>query len=132
MQLSAIGKKAKQCFENIPKHFPNALVDEFIVMPNHIHGIIVIRESPAVETLHATSLPNNQMSAYPRNPGPSPPSFVPINPRSCDGVTKTDFDDFAWQPRFHDHIIRDDKGLERIRAYIRGNAFKWEEDSLYS
>lgn len=61
MQLSAIGEKAYQYFMVIPQHFPNATVDEFVIMPNHVHAIIIILESPDVETLHATSPPQQQM-----------------------------------------------------------------------
>src|SRR5258708_33203920 len=58
MQLSEIGKIANQFWIEIPNHFPFVILDEFIVMPNHIHGIIVIDRpvTPPVETLHATSL----------------------------------------------------------------------------
>jgi hypothetical protein len=39
--------------------------------------------------------------------------------------------DFAWQPRFHDHVIRDHESLDRIRQYIANNPAKWEEDRYY-
>lgn len=45
INLNKYGQIAKQCWLNIPKHFPNVLFDEFLIMPNHIHGIIVIRNT---------------------------------------------------------------------------------------
>jgi REP element-mobilizing transposase RayT len=41
-------------------------------------------------------------------------------------------DDFAWQPRFHDHIIRNQVSLERIRAYVQSNPAKWQEDCYFA
>ena len=55
MQLSEIGKIAYKYWQEIPKHFPFVLLDAFIIMPNHVHGIVVIDKPGDVKTLHATS-----------------------------------------------------------------------------
>ena len=55
MQLSEIGKKANDNWLDIPNHFSFVVLDAFVIMPNHVHGIIVI-DKPIAETLHATSL----------------------------------------------------------------------------
>ena len=55
MQLSEIGKKVKDNWLDIPNHFSFVMLDAFVIMPNHLHGIIVI-DKPLAETLHATSL----------------------------------------------------------------------------
>jgi len=60
MQLSDIGSIASNCWCEIPEHFPFITLDEFIIMPDHMHGIIIINKSaknPVVGSLHATSLP---------------------------------------------------------------------------
>ncbi len=57
MVLGSYGEVARTCFEEIPYHFAHAEVDAFVVMPNHLHGIIVITHGTDVEAQHAVSLP---------------------------------------------------------------------------
>lgn len=145
MQMNAIGRIASTCWAEIPEHFRNTELDEFVVMPNHVHGIIMISESvipindpaipindPAiVETGHALSLRRQPHPRF-RNPGKNTISTMigsfksavtkhsrPINP------------DFGWQSRFHDHIIRDGDSFNRIARYIRENPGNWKTDRFY-
>ncbi len=124
--LIEIGQTAYQYWSEIPKHHNNTTIDEFIVMPNHIHGIIVI-----VETLHATSLPRLIMSSI----SPRKGSLGVIVRSYKSAVTrwarKNGHPDFAWQPRFYDHIIRNEDALSRIRSYIQNNPEKWEHDKYF-
>jgi REP element-mobilizing transposase RayT len=53
MILNEYGKCAEQCFRNIPHHFPNVNIDEFVVMPNHVHGIICIRDASVGANNHS-------------------------------------------------------------------------------
>jgi len=138
MHLSAAGEIAAQCWREIPIHRPNVELDEFMVMPNHVHGILVIREHVAtlpgrvpvetlpdgVETLHATSL-QSVIS-------PKAGSLSVIIRSYKSAVTKSaglnGFQEFAWQTRFYDAIIRDEKSFHKIRKYIADNPVKWELD----
>ncbi len=148
--LSATGLIAREKWFEIPQHFPFVELDEFVVMPNHIHGIIVI--NGAVETLHATSLrPPDATSIRP----PDATSLQSFHATSCQKNNQIEimssispktgslsviirsyksvvaknahhFDSgFAWQPRYHDHIIRTNLELNRIRKYITDNPLKW-------
>jgi REP-associated tyrosine transposase len=72
MRLSHVGEYAHKCWKAIPNHFPHFYLDEFVVMPNHVHGIIVIDRpvagntvNNAVETGHALSLHHIIASAVP-------------------------------------------------------------------
>src|SRR5205823_3318514 len=65
MRLSRIGQFANECWRNIPNHFPYFYLDAFVIMPNHVHGIVIIEKSCAVETRHALSLPQSQNSKPP-------------------------------------------------------------------
>ncbi len=56
VNLSEIGKIAKKCWLEIPKHFPNTKLDEFTIMPNHLHGIIEIIDPRIVRYRHACTL----------------------------------------------------------------------------
>ncbi len=80
MRLNAVGQVATQCWQAIPNHFPNVRCDEFVVMPNHIHGILwIITPDPAdVGANHYSPLPSPLPSPQP-SPQPSPePSPEPV------------------------------------------------------
>lgn len=115
VSTNAIGKAVNLCWNDIPKHFPFVQLDEFIIMPNHIHGIIII---------------NNVGNENLRSP--SKISLSSIIKGFKIGVTKwcnkNDHEYFEWQKSFYDHIIRDEKSLDNIREYIRNNPLKWETD----
>lgn len=120
MQLLEIGKIAQKYWREIPEHFPFVIMDAFIIMPNHIHGIVVVakhndRDTAVfpVETQDLASLQKKQHNKF----GPQSRNLATINSI-----------DFAWQSRFYDHIIRDCDELDRIREYIRNNPSNWAED----
>lgn len=98
-------------------------LDVWQVMPNHFHGILVITE-PEV---------NSEGSL--QTPGLKAASVGSIIGQIKSVCTKRIRDlgesDFGWQERFHDHIIRDEDELKRIRSYIIGNPGKWHEDRYY-
>ena len=137
MILSETGRIAYETWCYLPEHFPNVLLDEFIVMPNHVHGIIIIEPSisdtgtlhrDGVGTLQATSLPqpkNNFMSSISPKPGSLPAIIRSYKSAVSKTVHLTD-PEFAWQPRYYDHLIRSDQALFRIRHYIINNPVKWE------
>ncbi len=155
MHLSQIGKNVYECWHNIPNHFPHFYLDEFIIMPNHIHGIVLI-EKPyidngkgfnVVETRHALSLrktdtgqskpEKTEESKQPhprfRNPGKNTISSIIGSFKSS--VTKYCNENklpFGWQSRFHDHIIRDKDEFHLIRNYIINNPANWKEDKFFS
>ncbi len=63
MSYSLIGNKARECWEKIPSHFPAVELDVYVVMPNHVHGIIIIHENPD------SHVPENAGAHVPKNPG---------------------------------------------------------------
>jgi REP element-mobilizing transposase RayT len=152
MRLSEMGKIAQKCWAEIPEHFPFVKLDEFVVMPNHIHGIIIIDHSP-VETHNYASpvceksiekqdlmvlqdIKKTQNIASLRDVNGSGAGGQSGNLASVVrgfkiGVTKfakANRINFAWQPRFYDHVIRKDESLSRIREYIRYNPINWNKD----
>ena len=133
MKLSEIGKMVEQYWTEIPKHFPFVNLDEYTVMPNHIHGIIEINKQ----------ICNGRNEALPRSYNGKYPQMSKISPKSGSIstiigsfkaiVTKTinqkySENDFSWQSRFHDRIIRNEKELNAIRKYIFENPAKWYLD----
>jgi REP element-mobilizing transposase RayT len=146
MRLSPIGAVTQKCWQEIPKHFPNVNLDEFIIMPNHIHGIINIVGNNAGN--------NNYCSLQRRNNNhggeqkcreqiflfPTAAVWQTKWARSVSsvvrgfkiGVTKwcrqNNYQYFVWQKSFYDHIIRNEKSLNKIREYIINNPLKWDLD----
>ena len=132
MYLNEIGKIADKFWGDIPDHFHNVELGEFIIMPNHVHGIIIINESP-VETRHALSLPNKTTHPRFRNPGKHTISSMVGSFKSA--VTKSAHlidPDFGWQSRFHDHIIRSNDDYKRVSDYIKYNPENWMRDKFYN
>ncbi len=123
MRLSQVGTIARQCWMDIPDHFSNIELDEYKVMPNHVHGII--RVLFRVGTRHAVSLHRQFSKPIRGSISTIIGSFKSATTKICHDVG---IPEFAWQPRFHDHIIRDQNDLNRIRKYIRDNVENWEMD----
>ena len=135
IHLSDIGSIAHKLWYEIPQHFPDITLDEFIIMPDHIHGIIIINrnlENYVVGSLHATNLPtpddvpvkNETMSSI----SPQSGSLSAIIRSYKSAVTRNARlinVDFSWQSRFYDTIICTSGQLSRIRKYIRNNPITW-------
>ena len=123
-----LGLAANDCLQAIPSHFPDAEIPVWIVMPNHIHAIITINApAPHVETQNFASLQGENLQKF----GPQSRNLASIVRGFKIGVTKYANDkgiSFAWQPRFHDHIIRNLYEMNRIGDYINNNIARWKED----
>ena len=139
MQLSHIGVLADVFWHEIRHHTQNIELDKFVVMPNHIHGILIINKP--VETLHATSLPdeeqadlngkNKTMSAI----SPKENSISTVIRSYKSAVSKHSRRlgyEFEWQSRFYDHIIRNEESLNNIQQYVINNPKSWETDKFYT
>ena len=128
MQLSTIGHIANSCWYEIPNHFPFVALGAHVIMPNHVHGIITI-DKPNVQTQNFLSLPQSKNQFRPQSQ-----NLASIIRGFKIGVTKNArliHADFAWQPRYHDHIIRNEKSYQNISNYILENPLKWAEDKFY-
>ncbi len=150
MVLNDVGNIVQQMWQEIPQHFENVQLDEFIVMPNHVHGIVVIENNRnkqqcrnAINKNSGCDVINQDLgrdainrvstsggiTGY-KNPMLTQHSLGKIirwfKGRATFGIHKYN-SDFQWQPRFHDHIIRNDKSLQKIRKYIHFNVEKWQD-----
>jgi REP element-mobilizing transposase RayT len=144
MNLSAIGHFVNSCWYEIPKHFPFVELGDFVVMPNHIHGIVIIDkpfDGRNVETQNFASLPAictppTTYGSKPKNQfGPQSKNLASIIRGYKIGVTKNArniHSYFTWQSRFHDHIIRNDAEYQRISDYIINNPTNWQDDKFYT
>jgi REP element-mobilizing transposase RayT len=140
--LSSIGHVIQDCWFDIPKHSPDVKLDEFIIMPNHLHGILFILESVGKgEAFSNTdvSLENpNLENASPLRPLGTPPgslsaiiqNFKSVSTRM---VNKMFFKpgNKVWQRNYFERIIRNDSELNAIRQYIIDNPVNWCEDEQH-
>ena len=129
--LSDIGNKAKEFWEQIPEHFDYIELDSFIIMPNHIHGIIIIN-SRNVQLNIPTKRKDNYFSKISSQKG-----ALGIVIRTYKAMVKkwsneTIYTKFKWQRNYFEHIIRNENDLFNTRRYIALNPFKWEIDKYYS
>ncbi|HBQ60389.1 MAG TPA: hypothetical protein DD671_12415 [Balneolaceae bacterium] len=138
MQLSPIGKIAQTCWKEIPDHFPFVKLGAHIIMPNHVHGIIIIDKKDDgrknVETQNFASLHSGRQKSLNKF-GPQSRNLASIIRGYKIGITKgaRKIDpDFNWQPKYHDRIIRNRKSYDRISEYIRNNPNEWAYDKYYS
>ena len=139
MILNDAGKIADECWMEIPKHFPNAVLHEHIVMPNHVHGVIELTNDANVWAENFLPLLQQQShNESPRN------EFQKMIPRSIGsivkgfkiGVTKwfrnnTEIQT-VWQRNYHEHIIRNEKSYQTISNYIINNPSKWNDDKFFA
>ena len=111
VQLSKYGKIVVEAIEKISTIYPVITVDNYVVMPNHIHLLMQIHSDSSGRAMLAPtiSIVIQQMKGY---------------------ATKK-IGRSIWQKLFHDHVIRDEKGYLKIWNYIEGNPSKWEEDCFY-
>lgn len=113
-----IGEVAYQFWKDIPEHFSFVALDEFVVMPNHVHGIIFINKPE-----HEQWQPNKF--------GPQSGNLASIIRGYKAAVKKyatINQVEFAWQSRYYDRVIRSEKELQNIRQYIYNNPANWEAE----
>lgn len=109
--LTNLGCLVRQCIIEIPMHYPMISVDNFVVMPNHIHLLLQIHTDADGRSLIAPTI-----------------STVV---RLMKGTVSKQAGFSVWQKGFYDHVIRNDKDYQSIWNYIQGNPSKWTEDQLY-
>jgi putative transposase len=126
MQRSRAGDIVQRCWEEIPNHFENVELDAFIIMPNHIHGIIIITEP--VGAIHESPL---RMTRQERRRMMLPKIIGRFKMTTAKeiNVLRKAAGCPVWQRNYYEHIIRDDRDLENIRDYIANNSLKWPNDN---
>jgi len=156
IKLSKAGTMVQSIWGELPARFPNIDLDEFVVMPNHFHGILIINP------VGAGLVPARDVPAQSRQPRSGQPQGLPQQDESgqtvgaglvpahlgdiigafksitthqyIQGVKNEGwppFDRRLWQRNYWEHIIRTETALHQIRAYIQNNPARWTEDQLH-
>ena len=139
--LSDIGNYTVEQFENVSAHYPDAEIPLYTIMPNHVHAVVVISTCrDGVHTVSTTKTNANRWLSDTVNETMQEISHKKGRLSVIIGGLKravTHFSNeneilFAWQPRFHDHIIRDTPELNRVATYIENNVANWKDDEFYT
>ncbi len=133
MVLNDAGRMVDIVWNEIPKYYAGIDIDAFQIMPNHIHGIIVIVVGAGPCACPDTGQPQG---VAPTTAGLSLPDVVHrfktlTTKRYADGVKQHNWPRFPgklWQRNYYEHIVRNENELNRIRQYIINNPVKWELD----
>lgn len=141
MILSRVGKLVISVWGELPLKFSSTHFDKFQIMPNHIHGIIEIRncrgliyQTPNQEDWQSNFYGRDKSRPYiPRNPMRSERLVLGRIVRYFKGkssylIHRKGFKDFQWQRNYYEHIIRNEESLDKIREYIEKNPENWEYD----
>ena len=107
--MNALGKIAEASLLEMEEHFPGIRIDKYVIMPNHIHVIFEIAED-GCSLINAIGAFKSAVSRK---------------------IHKIEPNISVWQTSFHDHVIRNQAGYEKIWNYIETNPLKWEEDCFY-
>ncbi|MCK4870832.1 MAG: transposase [Gammaproteobacteria bacterium] len=129
MQYSELGVIAQKYWEDIPQHFAFVELGERVVMPNHVHGVLMFDHEIQV---FGAETPRLGVSTKERRWRAGVLGVV-INQykRACTIVARNINPNFSWQSRFYDHVIRNYEDLQRVSEYIINNPQSWEEDDYF-
>ncbi len=137
MQLNKAGEIVLNCWNDLAQHYSEAEYDAFVIMPNHIHGIVVlvgdgrVSDPSLQETFRPTPKPPQPSYKKPRGLPQIIGSFKSFSARRIN--EKRDMPGVSvWQSSYYDHIIRDEADLNIRRQYILNNPSRWQEDVEYS
>jgi REP element-mobilizing transposase RayT len=128
MELNNAGEIAKATWEELPARFPSTRLDAFIVMPNHVHGIIIVgAQFIAPSDGFQTGTPNQDAMNRAPTLGQMVRAYKAASTRL---LRRAATPDFGWQRNYYEHVIRDEKSksLIRIREYIMNNPASWAID----
>ncbi|MEA3307232.1 MAG: transposase [Elusimicrobiota bacterium] len=131
MILNDAGRMIAEIWHQIPEYYAGNDIDEFVVMPNHIHGIIIVKNGRTVDK-----------NGQPQGVAPTVLSLPDIvhrfktmtTKKYTDGVKQLGWQPFygkLWQRNYFEHITRNENDLKGIREYIRNNPANWETDDEF-
>ena len=127
MRLNARGKIVSECWHEIPEHFPHVELGAFVVMPNHMHGIIVIVNDTRRGTIYRAPTDTTEKFGKPV-PGSLPTIIRTFKAAVTCRIGRELNETGIWQRNYYEHIIRDDRDWQRIHDYILANPTNWADD----
>ena len=137
--LNGAGIMVYRIWNGIPNDFRNIQLHEFVIMPNHIHGIIEITTVGADSISALSTSAKDARAEIDSAPTPAIPKIMQSFKRHTTieyiKMVKLNivppFEKRIWQRNYYEHIIRNEKSYYQIAEYIRNNSLKWQEDKYY-
>ncbi|OGF30487.1 hypothetical protein A2533_01100 [Candidatus Falkowbacteria bacterium RIFOXYD2_FULL_35_9] len=133
MLLNELGKIVRDCWYDLPNHYKNCVLDEFIIMPDHVHGIIQLIDDESIGDGLNPQLIDDETVGDGFKPSPTNNvydkkyklceiirGFKTFSARKINKLNNSIGVQF-WQKQYYDHIIRNDESLDQIRIYIKHN-----------
>jgi putative transposase len=129
--LSALGRLARKYWLEIPQHFPQVDIKPYVIIPNHIHGVLTIHSDPSKGTTCRALTPRLEKFGHPVS------GSIPTIIRSYkSAVTKSAKLELnltnIWHRGYYEHIIRNEDELKKICLYILTNPLNWKIDNLHA
>ena len=133
----------KNIWQSLPVRFPSVELDDFVVMPNHLHGLLRIKPDEEGRTERDGRTQGSPLQGSPdgyTHPKGTEEGSLGRVVQAFKSLTTHEyvvgvkqngwpaFDGKIWQRDYHDHIVRDEAALNNIRRYIADNPFRWEQD----
>ena len=139
MVLTPIGRFTEEQLRNVTQHYPYAEIPLWVVMPNHIHAIVVIDDAilcrDVARNVSTAAMDDSGKNEYMAQKSPKNGTLAVVIRGIKSAVTKFANENnipFAWQTRFFDHIVRNQNEMNGIAEYIEKNVAKWELDKFYN
>jgi len=124
MKLNTYGKIAEECWHDLPNHYPNCGLADFVIMPNHMHGIIMIEKTDG-------KIIRNCFKPFPTTSHNLSEIIRWFKTFSSRKMHESWLKSFKRQKSFYDHVVRNDKDLLRIQEYIELNPYAWKNDEYH-
>ncbi len=121
MMINALGRIVVEVWQGLASNFSDLVLDEFIVMPNHVHGLVRIEKRLSFKEAGTAATLSQVVGALKSK------STLLCRKRLFPEKKKLEF----WQKTFYDRVIRNEEELLKVREYIRYNAQKWEKDEYF-
>jgi REP element-mobilizing transposase RayT len=125
IHLNETGIIATDCWYDLPNHYPNAQLDSFVIMPNHVHGIIILVDFTVPVGVGFKPSPTGKKQIYQLTEIVR--GFKTFSARRINEIHKRQGNPF-WQRNYYEHVVRNSRELYRIHEYIQNNPLKWEMD----
>ena len=122
LKLTPFGQMLEQTINTIPSHL-HAKIDQYVIMPNHVHLMITIAEADALRAIRESPLQNGSIIS-------KTVGYIKMNASKQIRIHRTDTP--VWQRGYYDHVIRNQADYDMISKYISENPMRWRLDKFYT